>query len=614
MKIETRDNCSRTKIQQAVSLQVCRLLTILLLFSSTGMAAAQAIVTGELLKWHTVTVTFAGPSSSETATPSPFLDYRLMVTFKNSDHQFTIPGYYAADGNAAQTSSESGNKWRAHFTPDCIGEWTYTASFRSGKNIAIDLDPTAGTATSFDGASGSFVVEPSDKQSPDFRAKGRLQYVGEHYLQFAETKDFYIKVGTQSPENLFAYVDFDNTEDWGGTKNDLKDGLHRYEAHIKDWKPGDPTWQIGKGKGIIGALNYLSSKGMNAVWSLTMNYKGDGSDTCPWIAPEQDLIYDCSKLDQWNIVVSHMSRLGILWHVITQEEENDYLLDGHLSDRRKLYYRELIARFGHHLAVEWDLGEENDHSGQHSTEDRMAYCQYITALDPYGHSISTFNWGTPEWYEILYAPMLGFPKFHAMGMQIYFYATHTRTKEWVDRSAETGHKWLVYVAEESPISHGVVPDANDYWHDQMRKQCLWGNLMAGGAGVEAFFGYKFPHNDMDLEDWRTRDHMWDLMHYAWAFFQDIPFVKMHHADELTTNHDDYVFALPGEIYVIYLPYGRGSEIDLRRDKGQFVRIWYNPRTGEYEGKPRTIKGGKRILLKHPPADIDKDWVILLKRK
>ena len=32
--------------------------------------------------------------------------------------------------------------------------------------------------------------------------------------------------------------------------------------------------------------------------------------------------------------------------------------NGDLGPQRKLYYRELIARFGHHLALNWNLGEE----------------------------------------------------------------------------------------------------------------------------------------------------------------------------------------------------------------------------------------------------------------
>jgi len=43
----------------------------------------------------------------------------------------------------------------------------------------------------------------------------------------------------------------------------------------------DPTWQTGKGKGIIGALNYLADKGANAVSFLTMNIVGDDQNVFP---------------------------------------------------------------------------------------------------------------------------------------------------------------------------------------------------------------------------------------------------------------------------------------------------------------------------------------------
>ncbi|MBX2825289.1 MAG: DUF5060 domain-containing protein, partial [Gammaproteobacteria bacterium] len=39
-----------------------------------------ASVSGTLKKWHPVTIDFSGPSSSETASPNPFLDFRLNVT------------------------------------------------------------------------------------------------------------------------------------------------------------------------------------------------------------------------------------------------------------------------------------------------------------------------------------------------------------------------------------------------------------------------------------------------------------------------------------------------------------------------------------------------------
>ena len=51
-------------------------------------------------------------------------------------------------------------------------------------------------------------------------------------------------------------------------------------------------------------------------------------------------------------------------HFKTQETENEQLLDGgNVGVERKVYYRELIARFGHHLALNWNMGEENGEMG-----------------------------------------------------------------------------------------------------------------------------------------------------------------------------------------------------------------------------------------------------------
>ena len=61
-------------------------------------------------------------------------------------------------------------------------------------------------------------------------------------------------MGTNSPENFLAFADIDSTYSYDSEKRYLK----TWEPHVKDWKDGDPTWQNGKGKGIIGALNYLA--------------------------------------------------------------------------------------------------------------------------------------------------------------------------------------------------------------------------------------------------------------------------------------------------------------------------------------------------------------------
>ena len=194
------------------------------------------IVSGELKKWHKVSVTFDGPQTSETATPNPFTDYRLNVTFThvNSGLSYLVPGFFAADGNAANTSASSGSKWRVHFAPTQAGEWRWSASFRSGTNVAVNDSANAGSpAGFFDGSTGTFLVSGTDKSGPDLRGKGLLEYVDGHYLRFAESGEYFLKQGPDAPENLLAYDDFDNTPDYGGRRRDYAP----HAAGLESWRP-----------------------------------------------------------------------------------------------------------------------------------------------------------------------------------------------------------------------------------------------------------------------------------------------------------------------------------------------------------------------------------------
>ena len=42
--------------------------------------------------------------------------------------------------------------------------------------------------------------------------------------------------------------------------------------------------------------------------------------------------------------------------------------------------------------------------------------------------------------------------------------------------------------------------------------------MAGGAGVEYYFGYWLPENDLVAENFRSRDKSWDYGRIALDFF------------------------------------------------------------------------------------------------
>ena len=380
-------------------------------------AVDAAEIDGTPQKWHKVSLTFQHDEVlSETSTEvNPFLDFRLQVLFEHgdSDASYDVPGFYAADGAAADTSAASGDKWRVHFTPDRSGTWSWSVSFRTGDDVAIDSDPLAGQPASFDGESGTFVVGTADHASPGLVKHGRLNYVGGHFLQFEESGEYYLKNGVDSPENLLGYYEFDNTYDLGGQDNDLHsnaygDGLHHYDAHLGDFQAGDPTWLGGgsqpKGQRILGALNYLESRGINTVYFLTYNVdQGDGMEVWPWVDSNVKATFDVSKLAQWERVLDHMTNRGIVLHVVTQETENNNAINGgNLGVERMLYYRELIARFSHNLGLIWNLGEENTNT----TEQRKDFANFIRDVDPYDHPIVIHTY--PYQIDSVYPPLLGF--------------------------------------------------------------------------------------------------------------------------------------------------------------------------------------------------------------
>jgi hypothetical protein len=578
--------------------------------------AKSAEVTGDLKQWHRVTLSFDGPEASEGAADNAFLNYRLIVTFAKGDQTLIVPGYFAADGDAAHSGADAGATWRCHFTPPDTGEWTWTASFRNGPAIALSESATAGEATSFDGEAGSFVVSPTSEAAPGFLSKGTLQYIGEHYLQFAGSKEYFLKGGADSPENFLAYDEIDGTYDadaGSGSYEHIGGFIHQYKRHAQDWRRGDPTWRDGKGKGIIGAINYLASKGMNSIYFLTYNLDGgDGRDTWMWSDVDERERFDCSKLDQWEIIFEHMDRQGIMLHVVTQETENDGNLGGSagLNPVRKLYYRELVARFSHHLALVWNLGEENNTPDA----DRKEIAAYIRGLDPYDHPITvhTHNNEAPAFYD----GIIGDRNFEATSLQSDMSSYHRDAITLRQRSAEAGRPWVIFGDEQAAASRGVLPDADDPTHDEPRKEALWGNLMGGGAGVEWYFGHQFAHMDINCEDWRSRDVMWNQTRYALDFFQRyLPFWEMMPADHLTSNEDTYCLAKEGEVYALYLKHGGITDLDLESNEGPFKIQWYNPRTGGAisAGRITEVTGPGKVSIGSPTRDENKDWVVLVRR-
>ena len=154
--------------------------------------------------------------------------------------------------------------------------------------------------------------------------------------------------------------------------------------------------------------------------------------------------------------------------------------------------------------------------------------------------------------------------------------------------------------------------------DDIRNATLWGNLMAGGAGVEYYFGYQLPENDLICQDWRSRDRSWDCCRIALDFFREnnIPFHEMASANSLIGNpkndNSKYCFAKPNELYLVYLPDGGEAELDLSEASGAFSLSWFNPRQGgEPDNSQSSAKGGSKFQLTAPTKE---DWLAVIRKK
>ncbi|MDA0195941.1 MAG: DUF5060 domain-containing protein [Bacteroidetes bacterium] len=582
----------------------------------------QVGIKGQLKKWQKVELSIGGPDVAEYDQINPFLDYRLIVTFQNGETIYPVPGFFAADGNASETSADKGNVWKIRFRPDKVGVWNYTISFRKGKNIAISDD--SGEAINGDGLAGQFEVTDAND---DVSNLGRVQVDG-RYLKREDPNTYFLKGGADSPENFLAYVDFDQTYRFGskainreGEANPRED-IHKYEPHIQDWNENDPTWKDGKGKGIIGGLNYLASKGVNSQYMLTLNIQGDGKDVWPYSDHNERYRFDCSKLDQWEIVFDHMDKLGMMMHFVLQETENECLLDGgHTGVQRMLYLRELVARFGHHPAVTWNLGEENGPAnfspvGQ-TNQMRKDMASYLKKVNPYPSVVVVHTHsGNKDQDEIL-NPLLGFKDIDGPSMQVADVKNiNKRVAKFIEESDKTEKQWMVCLDEIGQAWKGVMPDEHDPKHDTVRHHALWGSLMAGGAGVEWYFGYRYPHNDLMCEDFRSRDMWWDQTKIALDFFRnDLPLDQMNAANALV-NNDAFCLAKNDEVYVIYIPLGTGNiSLDLKNASGIFSVKWYNPRSGGdlQMGSVSQVEGGKTVDIGMPPSETILDWVVLIKK-
>ncbi|MEM6561744.1 MAG: hypothetical protein AAF656_09095, partial [Planctomycetota bacterium] len=361
-------------------------------------------------------------------------------------------------------------------------------------------------------------------------------------------------------------------------------------------------------------------------------------DTHPYADRDDPTRFDISKLEQWEQVFDHAQRHGINLNVVLNEAESgnkNFLGGRELTTERKLFYRELAARFGHHNGLNWNLSEEYNRGLELSPDDIRAFADYLDAVDAYDHPTTVHNGNFGQWPDnTAFAdqhsdvssvgqrnevePFLGDMRIDLTSYQNYNERNIGNEVEYLrERSAFKGRPIPVMVDE--PES----PDAISF--DNYRKELTWDIYLSGGS-FEVFI----RQQDQGLEDFREFEQIWDEMAIARNFVEDnLPFWEMDPADELLDGEDgDFgggeVFALPGEVYAIYLPDASNDDNDDTADGSptldlidfpntDFFLRWFDPRTGEFVGEQVLLEGGTLAPLGYTPDGVQAttDWAALV---
>ena len=606
--------------------------------------------------YDAMTVELVGPVLGEATGANPFADYRLDVTLSDGASSVRVPGYFAGCASAADTGCAGGRLWKAHFVPSHGGTWQYSVSFRTGPDI-VAQGGGGHAVPGLDGTSGRFTVR--DQPRTAVRARGLLSYSGESYYLWSGDRRPFFKFGPDSPENMLAYAGFDATPN-------AKQLRKSWAPHERDFDPRSSAylWNGGKGKGLLGMLRYLADQRMNSVSMLLFNVGGDDQNVVPHllkVSPEAYAAlepkaqwtdgvvhdrFDLSKLAQWQRALSYADELGLHLHFKLAETENDLFMDGGAMGReRKIYLREMVARFNHFLAVTWNLGEESHQPAQSLIEQS----RYVAALDPYSHPLVLHTY--PQEKEI-YRPLLGdrsaLNGLSLQGMFPDFRDLRSDVVKWRAEARKAGRPWAIGYDEQGGAQGGAPVDL-DYPAERMpdpkrgveiapdlfRRAALWNALTAGSFGLEAYYGYRTGCTDLNCEDQRTRASLWRDAAAALAFFDrhvGSEALRMEAADDLTPNPDDFVFADLGRLYVIYTTANVPSALPLNYNQhfgnqrpvrlqmfgqtGDYSVGWYDARAGGELQKTAIVKvaGGRMAELGKPPEGGSGEWAVLVRRE
>jgi hypothetical protein len=491
---------------------------------------------GTFAKWSKVEIQLLGPASQGMSKSANPFKVPVEVRFTGPGGTFLVPAFYDGDGKGGL----DGNVWKVRFSPNAAGTWTYTSqssnALLNGRTNTFQVTQPAGCAAYTPGG------------LPNFRCVGRLESVGAHYLKFADGP-YWLKGGEDEPEDFLA--------------------------------PGRNVGFSSK----EAAIDYLAGKGVNSLYLMTHNIEGDKRNVWPWVGSSESAArsnhehFDPVKLAQWERWFDHMQSRGIVIHLVLEDDS------GWTGFNRSMYYRELIARFGHYNGLYWNIAEE--YNENYSASQVKGFAQTIRDLDAYDHPITVHNEGALSMWN----PFVGDRRFDLTSFQKNDTPHNAAAVEWFQKVENSG--WTVPISFDETGALGT--GARD-----LTREIVW-SVYTGGANFEML--------TQPINNFADFGRHFEDMTRARGVVESLPFHQMRPSNSLLTGGKGYVFAQAGQAYLVYLPDGGNLNLDLTASSNSFSAQWFNPRDGSVKAIAPVAGGGVRSFS----APDGNDWALVLRR-
>jgi len=486
---------------------------------------------------------------------NPFTAIQVNGKFTAGNTVVTVPGF---------CDSQDGSLFRLRFSPGLKNTgYTYELTF---KGRGIERKFTGSISSTAPADRGPVIADPQYPKHFIYAATGdpfihfgcteyNLLDISNSDAQVEATIEYCRKNGFNKIRFLLTGYprDFDNR-----TSDDVDHGV-----------PADP-WKAPNYGALPGKVNPLPAwEGKPHAWDF-----------------ERFNVEFWQRADR---AVRLMREKGIVATCIITIEKQDLPKEvGRLTENEYRLYKYAAARLAAYNNVWWDLG--NEHNEYRNAEWGNTMGEFVRQNDPYGrlasaHAYADFFYSSSAWAGFIITQQYGDPD----SVHNWVLKFNNVAKPYVNE--EYGYEG----GTDKPVGHGMNSD----W---VRK-CHWAVSMGGGyatygdwsSGVSWFYmGIPGPGIAPP-----------QLLHLR-SLLESVPFRQMVPSDNLTS--EGYCLALPGKVWIFYLPEGGTADIDLSSSaENPMTGRWFDPVSGAWSD-PVRLKAGKNKIT----APTSRDWAFVVK--